>query len=33
MQLADPPDKHQLAVARAAPDRLHGLVARLAADY
>jgi len=31
--LARPGDKHQLAVARSAPDRLHGLVASLAADY
>ena len=31
--LARPGDRHQLEVARAAPDRLHGLVASLAADY
>jgi carboxylate-amine ligase len=31
--LADPGDKRQLDVARRAPDRLHGLVSSLAADY
>jgi carboxylate-amine ligase len=31
--LADPGDQHQLDVARRAPDRLHGLVSSLAADY
>jgi carboxylate-amine ligase len=31
--LADPGDKRQLEMARRAPDRLHGLVSALAADY